>query len=78
MSEPNIQLAGKHLKKTAQFFFATYFCGAILTTLPFLPLNDKALVLSYACGIFLTILFSILAFINLLMAGEDLETGKKR
>lgn len=78
MSEPNIQLAGKHLKKTAYFFFATYFCGAILIILPFLTLNYKALVLFYACGIVITILLSILAFINLLMAGEDLETGKKR
>lgn len=75
MSEPtNIQEAGKHLKKSAQFFFVAFFCGAILPVLSLFHLNDKALVLFYMCVIFITITFTFLAFTNLLKAGEDLET----
>jgi hypothetical protein len=77
MSEPtNIQLAGRHLRKTAIFFFLSIFCAVISTIVAVSPFpvaySQTYLLFSLSLGC-VTILCMIKALANLHMAGENLE-----
>ena len=78
MSEPtNIQRAGRQLRKTAIFFFLSFFCAVIIiivAVFPFpLPYSQTYLPLLFFLSLgFVTILCMIKALANLHMAGENL------